>query len=149
MINPIFLNETFTLIYLKSFNTNRLNKTIFEYEPVIESIEYNFPDRIKAINLQKFEKEKKVLVDFENKILVPALTEEQMKLQYGYYLDETYKVPISNVNDHESFYDYNDYHDYESYGQYAGSYAQDVELLSDDFIDDVLDGDPDAYWNID
>ena len=37
----------------------------------------------------------------------------------------------------------------ESYGKYAGSYAQDVEGLSDDFINDVLDGEPDAYWNID
>ncbi len=36
-----------------------------------------------------------------------------------------------------------------SYGKYYGSYAQDVEGLSDDFIDDVLDGFPDAYWNID
>lgn len=43
----------------------------------------------------------------------------------------------------------NDYYERESYGQYAGSYAQDVEGLSDDFINDVLDGDPDAYWNID
>ena len=48
--------------------------------------------------------------------------------------------------------DYDDHDDYdrrESYGQYEGSYAQDVEGLSDDFINDVLDGDPDAYWNID
>ena len=37
----------------------------------------------------------------------------------------------------------------ESYGYYAGSYAQDIEVLSDDFIDNVLDGRPDAYWNID
>ncbi len=55
---------------------------------------------------------------------------------------------------------YNDYEDYEdsydecfddneSYGQYAGSYAQDVEGYSDDIIDEVFDGDPDAYWNID
>lgn len=36
-----------------------------------------------------------------------------------------------------------------SYGKYSGSYAQDCEGLSDDFIDDVLDGCPDAYWNID
>ena len=54
-------------------------------------------------------------------------------------------------NEHQQK-DYDDYDDYdrrESYGQYAGSYAQDVEGLSDDFINDVLDGDPDAYWNID
>lgn len=44
-------------------------------------------------------------------------------------------------------------HDYDaerpSYGKYAGTYAQDNEGLSDDFIDDVLDGCPEAYWNID
>ena len=39
--------------------------------------------------------------------------------------------------------------DKESYGKYAGTYAQEQEWLSDDFIDDVLDGFPDAYWNID
>ncbi|MGI6225580.1 MAG: AAA family ATPase [Peptococcales bacterium] len=50
--------------------------------------------------------------------------------------------------DYADDYDYDDY-ERESYGKYAGSYAQDVEGLSDDFIDDVLDGDPDAYWNID
>jgi hypothetical protein len=46
---------------------------------------------------------------------------------------------------------YNNDCDYEkpSYGRYSGSYAQDVEGWSDDEIDDVFDGDPDAYWNID
>jgi hypothetical protein len=45
----------------------------------------------------------------------------------------------------------NDYYDFDepSYGRYAGSYAQDVEGWSDDDIDNVFDGDPDAYWNID
>ena len=36
-----------------------------------------------------------------------------------------------------------------TYNEYSGSYAQDVEGWSDQDIDDVLDGDPDAYWNID
>ena len=57
-----------------------------------------------------------------------------------------------NIDDYEDDYyepDYDDYYERESYGEYAGSYAQDVEGLSDDFINDVLDGDPDAYWNID
>lgn len=52
----------------------------------------------------------------------------------------------------DGFYDGGDYDDdnhKESFGQYAGSYAQDVEGLSDDFINDVLEGDPDNYWNID
>ncbi len=34
-------------------------------------------------------------------------------------------------------------------GRYAGTYVQDEMGWSDDDIDTVLDGDPDAYWNID
>ncbi len=42
-----------------------------------------------------------------------------------------------------------DYDDYDTYDNYHGSYAQDVEGWSDQDIDDVFDGDPEAYWNID
>lgn len=42
-----------------------------------------------------------------------------------------------------------DFYDEETYERYNGSYAQDVEGWSDQDIDDVFDGDPDAYWNID
>lgn len=44
---------------------------------------------------------------------------------------------------------YNDYYEEQTYDEYNGSYAQDVEGWSDQMIDDALDGDPDAYWNID
>ena len=36
-----------------------------------------------------------------------------------------------------------------SYERYRGSYAQDEMGYSDDDIDIIFDGDPDAYWNID
>ena len=39
--------------------------------------------------------------------------------------------------------------DYETYEQYNGTYVQDVEGWSDQMINDALDGEPDAYWNID
>ncbi len=39
--------------------------------------------------------------------------------------------------------------DERTYERYNGSYAQDVEGYDDDTIDEVFDGDPDAYWNID
>lgn len=43
--------------------------------------------------------------------------------------------------------------DFSNYPQeasdYDGTWAHDVFGLSDDFISDALDGDPDAYWNID
>lgn len=35
------------------------------------------------------------------------------------------------------------------YEKYAGTYVQDVEGWSDEMIDEALDGEPDAYWNID
>ena len=38
---------------------------------------------------------------------------------------------------------------YNGLGSYVGSYAQDEMGYSDDDIDTVFDGDPDAYWNID
>ena len=45
------------------------------------------------------------------------------------------------------------YDDYEinepCYDEYAGSYASDYGGWDDDMIDAVLDGQPDAYWNID
>ena len=46
--------------------------------------------------------------------------------------------------------DYDSYEMEEStYERYNGSYAQDVEGWSDQDIDEVFAGDPDAYWNID
>ncbi|WP_407404299.1 hypothetical protein [Sodaliphilus sp.] len=43
----------------------------------------------------------------------------------------------------------NDDYEDSSFGRYAGSYAQDEMGYSDDDIDTIFDGDPDAYWNID
>lgn len=54
--------------------------------------------------------------------------------------------------DPEDCYDDEDAYDYyeeATYNNYNGSYAQDVEGWSDQDIDEVFDGDPDAYWNID
>lgn len=56
---------------------------------------------------------------------------------------------IDDSEDYEQdYYDPCDYEE-ETYERYNGSYAQDVEGWSDQDIDDVFDGDPDAYWNID
>ena len=55
------------------------------------------------------------------------------------------------AEDYEEFDNRSFYDDCESptYGRYAGSYAQDEMGYSDDDIDTIFDGDPDAYWNID
>jgi hypothetical protein len=39
--------------------------------------------------------------------------------------------------------------DYYEESEYDGTYVHDVEGWSDEMIGDALDGDPDAYWNID
>lgn len=36
-----------------------------------------------------------------------------------------------------------------TFGRYAGTYAQDEAGFSDEDIDNIFDGEPDAYWNID
>jgi len=52
----------------------------------------------------------------------------------------------------KSKYDSNFSNDFEgrrTFENYKGSYAQDIEGYSDQDIDDIFDGDPDMYWNID
>lgn len=72
----------------------------------------------------------------------------------GLFLAQTinpdFTESLSPVNYTETEYvGYDDYYEDSTYERYNGSYAQDVEGWSDQDIDDVLDGDPDAYWNID
>ena len=134
-ISPKALSETFKVKRLKTFKTNRLNKTIFEYEPIIEIVDYKFPEQTQTINLQKFEKQNQVVFDNENKLLVPNLPMEQMMLSYGFYLDETYTAPIS---------------DYESHDDNEPDYYYN----SDDWLIDAAGTDDpetmnDAYWNMD
>lgn len=42
-----------------------------------------------------------------------------------------------------------DYYEGRHYEEFAGTYAQDVAGFSDEEINDIFEGDPDAYWNID
>lgn len=55
--------------------------------------------------------------------------------------DESYNN-LQKIDDSDSV-------DNSTYEKYAGSWAQEVEGYSDDDIDTLFDGDPDAYWNID
>ena len=55
--------------------------------------------------------------------------------------DEVYEIN----ND----YDADNHREESTYGRYSGSYAQDEMGFSDDDIDTIFDGEPDAYWNID
>lgn len=58
---------------------------------------------------------------------------------------KVYRLTKPNIkHKNMNYYDYDEYED-----EYAGTYAHDVEGYSDDDIDTIFDGDPDAYWNID
>ena len=58
-------------------------------------------------------------------------------------------VDDSNLFEEDFVDDCNMFEEERTYECYNGSYAQDVEGWSDQDIDDVFDGNPDAYWNID
>lgn len=55
---------------------------------------------------------------------------------------------FDNINDFDEEFD-NYYYEQPTYDDYHGSYAQDVEGRSDQDIDNVFDGDPEMYWDID
>ena len=62
----------------------------------------------------------------------------------GLFLAKTINPDYTPYIDTAEFYE-----EEQTYDCYNGSYAQDVEGWSDQAIDEVFDGDPEAYWNID
>lgn len=72
-------------------------------------------------------------------------TTDEEKAYIGIFpnLDEEY--PDDDYNEREDY----GYDDERSFGRYGGTYAQDEAGYSDEEIDDIFDGEPSAYWNID
>lgn len=133
----------------KSFLIDKTGAT----EKVLKKIaSYMWTEFIKDNVNRDFQEIGETEYDFDNNIMhcfgfdydrnQISWVEKQMEDYYYYnnYTDNNYS---------EDFY--NNYTDDEesAYGKYAGSYAQDVMGYSDDDIDTIFDGDPDAYWNID
>lgn len=110
------------------------------------------------------------ILNENNKLLVPCLY-KFISLWYGnsrfqvigykgcrdgkyYYIDKNGKefkeISEDEFNNEEFEEDYDNWElERPSYGRYAGTWAQDHEGYSDDDIDTIFDGEPDAYWNID
>ena len=76
---------------------------------------------------------------------------EEMEAAAEAAIEDAYSEYLSDLYDTFKYEhdDENDFLNDRTYGEYAGSWAQDVEGYSDDEIDDIFDGIPDAYWNID
>lgn len=105
-----------------------------EYGPInIEAIEKAITKAIEPLTEQEIDHlyEIKHLVKTGEKIITISssyYTEWYANMEYQHYRD--------------SLYD-------DSSSRYSGSWAHDEEGYSDDDIDTIFDGDPDAYWNID
>jgi len=145
VVPPDLLSQKFKLIKIKSFKINRLNSLVFEYLPVIEEFEYTFPVDIQEMNRNMFQKKYGLKYEKEINEYTYDLSNIELMDRFGFFLDENWqkKDYVRGNKFSDSF------SEKKTYGKYSGTYAQDVEGLSDNYIDIVLDGQPDAYWNID
>lgn len=90
------------------------------YDSVIEELRLIFP-RFEITS--QFEEMRKTKIE-EYEYIKEAAAREESSVETGYY-------------------------EYQTYERYSGSYAQNEMGYSDDDIDTIFEGDPDAYWNID
>jgi hypothetical protein len=88
--------------------------------------------------------------------MTEKVIEEVREIIPGFSISEEAKQSLKdkfdnwqNVLDQEQVEHDDESYERATYEKYSGSYAQDIEGWSDQDIDDVFDGDPDAYWNID
>ena len=96
---------------------------------------------------------KKGLLNSRRKVVLPCIYNNILKIYetYAVVIDDNGKVVNvdlldTNTKDNHGF---SRIKERNSFAKYNGSYAQDVMRWSDNDIEDILDGDPDAYWNID
>lgn len=135
-IPPNQLEKEFSLKRLKTLSIKRLNDFIFEYEPVLETIKYKFPENIIKVNKEKFEKINNVKYDVENQFYLPNLTEKELMNEFGHYLDENHieqeVVEFDNFQHHRNDY----YYDPDDWLRDAAG-TDDPEVMND------------VYWNLD
>ena len=148
-VPPYLLDIKYKIKKLQSFEITRINYTRFSFKPIFEPQEIIFPLSVKEKNKLKFQNYYNNLkFDAENDYFVVDEANDVMMIKFGFYLSDNI-TNKDNTNTYINSYKKRDDLDRESFGKYSGTYAQSTEWLSDNFIDDVLDGDPDAYWNID
>lgn len=86
--------------------------------------------------------------------LISQQTIEQIKLLFPKFpITDTVLKHVGDASDYSDYLERKEdsvwANEVDTYEKYGGSYAQDVMGYSDDDIDTIFDGDPDAYWNID
>lgn len=123
---------------------------------------YMETDDFQLVSINSFKRDKQRFIDriiltdnHEENTFKIIHEDEQHAIIYDYYPLRPVDIP-QLYRGRNGFEPMNTYEDIEygdsrlpSYGKYKGTYVQDIEGYDDDFIDDALDGHPDAYWNID
>ena len=73
----------------------------------------------------------------------PTFSGNNLLEEHRYFEPDIYE-------EEDDYYDRDSgYYEEQHYEEFAGTYVQDEMGWSDEMIYDALDGDPDAYWNID
>ena len=98
----------------------------------------NIDDSIFYISRNAIDEMKKIYPDF---VIDEGLAQI---LEQKYHSDESEEYYEDDGSESCS-----PYYEEPTYDRYNGSYAQDEMGYSDEDIDIIFDGDPDAYWNID
>jgi hypothetical protein len=119
----------------------------------IDKFDHNMARVIKAINNEK----KWGIINSAGEIILPIeydniynFCDKGRESTLVFKDGESYTLHFSKINNLFKKEDKIKFTRYkETYEEYSGSYAQDYEGWSDQDIDDVFEGDPDAYWNID
>jgi len=149
-IPPHQLEMEYRLKRLYNFKINRLNDFIFEYEPIVEIINYKFSDNIIKVNQEKFEKINNVKYDSVNKLYTLNLNDNILMYEFGHYLDENY---IKNQSSDWIFPSLDDLAlERKNRAEFYENNSDDYD--SNDWLRDVAGTDDpevmnDVYWNLD
>ncbi len=148
-------NELLTSgLYLDNFCT-KYTQTIQEIPdiseyPGPEKEQIFFEDNLCDRNLSVGELYRKFLLSQGVSEIFTELTDSKIEsclLEAQEIISDSIESPAPNNPSSHS--EYLEDRDEEEEGRYSGSYAQEQEGYSDQDIDDIFDGDPDNYWNID
>lgn len=89
------------------------------------------------------------LLDFEDEECWEFNSDNNRIRIINFYKEACEELENYRHKENSNQYEICDKEGQEGFGRYKGSYAQDVMGYSDDDIDTIFEGDPNAYWNID
>lgn len=86
-IPPHFMRKGRIIKLLKTFEINRLNSTIFEYEPVLVEKPLVINESVRRVNAEKFREKYGAAYDETENVYLSAMTQDELWKKYGYLLE--------------------------------------------------------------